>query len=176
MILFNTAFNSNSVLGAAPVSRVRVQSAGSQIPSASSQSPADPIPFHFYTATIATSILLPWAFFHDSTSIIYHLPTEDRLYSFELLFLSISLHYIQNLSSIYLLSHVTVLSYQVAQSMKRFFVIVCSVLYFHTAVTNLNLFGMALASLGFFAYSLSKTRSNATAKAHAHTKFAAALV
>jgi drug/metabolite transporter (DMT)-like permease len=142
-----------------------------------SPSPPDPIPFHFYTATIATCILFPWALINDSSSIINILPVEDRFYSLQLLFLSISLHYIQNLSSIYLLSHVTVLSYQVGQSSKRFFVIVSAVIYFQTPVTKLNLIGMGLACLGFLAYSLSKMKSNSSVKSHMQTsKFANSLV
>ena len=81
---------------------------------------------------------------------------SDSVVAAQLLLFSVSLHYLQNISSIYFLAHVSVLSHQVAQSLKRLLVIACSVLYFHTPVTALNCAGMSLALVGFFAYSLTK--------------------
>ena len=80
----------------------------------------------------------------------------DGAVAFRLLLFSVSLHYLQNISSIYFLAHVSVLSHQVAQSMKRMMVITCSVFYFSTPVTALNVVGMGLALVGFSAYSLTK--------------------
>ena len=76
--------------------------------------------------------------------------------AFKLLLFSVLLHYLQNISSIYFLAHVSVLSHQVAQSLKRLMVITCSVIYFLTPVTPLNVLGMGLALVGFSAYSLTK--------------------
>ena len=87
----------------------------------------------------------------------------DSAVAAQLLLFSVSLHYMQNISSIYFLAHVSVLSHQVAQSLKRLLVIACSVLYFHTPVTALNVIGMSLALVGFFAYSLTKQSAAAAA-------------
>ena len=62
----------------------------------------------------------------------------DGVVALRLLLFSVSLHYLQNISSIYFLAHVSVLSHQVAQSLKRLMVIACSVFYFRTPVTPLN--------------------------------------
>ena len=87
----------------------------------------------------------------------------DSTVAAQLLLFSVSLHYLQNISSIYFLAHVSVLSHQVAQSLKRLLVIACSVFYFHTPVTALNVVGMSLALVGFFAYSLTKQSAAAAA-------------
>ena len=80
----------------------------------------------------------------------------DGAVALKLLLFSVLLHYLQNISSIYFLAHVSVLSHQVAQSLKRLMVITCSVIYFLTPVTPLNVVGMGLAIVGFSAYSLTK--------------------
>ena len=87
---------------------------------------------------------------------------SDSVVAAQLLLFSVSLHYLQNISSIYFLAHVSVLSHQVAQSLKRLLVIACSVLYFHTPVTALNVVGMSLALVGFFSYSLTKQTATAS--------------
>ena len=87
---------------------------------------------------------------------------SDGAVAAQLLLFSVSLHYLQNISSIYFLAHVSVLSHQVAQSLKRLLVIACSVFYFHTPVTALNVIGMSLALVGFFAYSLAKQTAAAS--------------
>ena len=51
--------------------------------------------------------------------------------------LSNLLHYCQNITSLYVLSHVSVLSFQVAQTMKRAIIILAAIAYFHIS-TRLN--------------------------------------
>ena len=124
----------------------------------------DPIIFHMYTAATATLMLTPYALIKDARDWLNGVhyvfdPTAvaaDGAVAFRLLMFSVSLHYLQNISSIYFLAHVSVLSHQVAQSMKRLMVITCSVFYFSTPVTALNVVGMGLALVGFSAYSLTK--------------------
>lgn len=70
--------------------------------------------------------------------------------------LSLVLHYLQNISNIYFLSGVSVLTHQVAQSLKRLVNIAGAVLYFGNRVTPMNVVGMGLALLGFSMYSAAK--------------------
>ena len=124
----------------------------------------DPIIFHMYTAATATLMLAPYAIAKDAADWLHGVhytfdedaEAADSAVAARLLLFSVSLHYLQNISSIYFLAYVSVLSHQVAQSLKRLMVIACSVLYFHTPVTALNVVGMGLALIGFFSYSLSK--------------------
>jgi drug/metabolite transporter (DMT)-like permease len=126
----------------------------------------DPLVYHMYTAGMAVLILFPLAaiiefhaiyngYKHDHVTIdqpaIVYPYNPSTLILFSLLF-----HYAQNLSSIYYLDSVTVLTHTVAQSMKRFLVIGCSLLYFHTKVNKMNFMGIGLALLGFFSYSMAK--------------------
>jgi hypothetical protein len=75
--------------------------------------------------------------------------------------LSLLLHYAQNISNIYFLRGVSVLTHQVTQSLKRLLNIAGAVWFFGTPVTKMNCLGMLLALIGFSAYSAAKNSANA---------------
>ena len=130
----------------------------------------DPLIFHMYTSATATVMLAPYVIFKDAvdmsrSSTIQPHDGATSSVAMQLLLISLALHYLQNISSIYFLSHVTVLTHQVAQSLKRLFIIASSVVYFNTPTTPLNIFGMAIALAGFFAYSLAKSSSSSAPSA-----------
>jgi len=83
-----------------------------------------------------------------------------RVFPFRAMFLSLLLHYAQNISNIYYLRGVSVLTHQVAQALKRLLNIAGAVLYFGNRVSALNLVGMTLALIGFTMYSMSKEKIN----------------
>eukprot|EP01006_Ploeotia_vitrea_P033516 TRINITY_DN65566_c9_g1_i1.p1 TRINITY_DN65566_c9_g1~~TRINITY_DN65566_c9_g1_i1.p1 ORF type:complete len:633 (+),score=275.07 TRINITY_DN65566_c9_g1_i1:14-1912(+) len=73
-------------------------------------------------------------------------------FPFGLVVVSVLCHSVQNVTSIYVLRLVNVLSHQVANTLKRLVVIVGSVMYFHNPVTANNAAGMGLALVGFLMY------------------------
>jgi hypothetical protein len=83
-----------------------------------------------------------------------------HVFPFRAMLLSLLLHYAQNISNIYYLRGVSVLTHQVAQALKRLLNITGAVLYFGNHVTWLNVAGMALALMGFTMYSMAKEKIN----------------
>lgn len=150
---------------------------------------ADPLIFHMYTACVAVTMLLPYAILFemptirlfgdhnevlaptdgstttvDGASITPTAPTS-HLFPWRAMILSVGLHYAQNISNIYFLNGVSVLTHQVAQSLKRLLNIAGAVLYFGNPVAPLNAAGMGLALIGFSMYSAAKNRPT-TGKHH----------
>ncbi|ETO18627.1 hypothetical protein RFI_18635 [Reticulomyxa filosa] len=72
-----------------------------------------------------------------------HLPVMGIIFSCVCL-------YGQTMASLFLLERVTTVAHQVANTSKRFFIILFSILYFGNVVTFYNGLGMALALVGFF--------------------------
>jgi solute carrier family 35 protein E1 len=117
----------------------------------------EPVLFHMYASLISAVIIVPGALFELidlGRAVLSPLPTASVPYG--MLLVSIICHYVQNIASIYVLARVSVLSHQVANTMKRLVIIVHSVLYFANPVTTLNALGMALALCGFFFYGLAR--------------------
>jgi hypothetical protein len=127
----------------------------------------DPMVFHMYCSIVASTLLMPYVLFSEaydfvfgmlSTSVVAGVgigddqptPTIEQY----MVVISLLCHYAQNLASIYFLSHVNVLSHQVAGTFKRLIVIIGSVIYFQTPVSLLNCIGMVTALAGFFWYSV----------------------
>jgi solute carrier family 35 protein E1 len=137
----------------------------------------DPLIFHMYTAFAAVVMLLPYAMVVEMPTISLFtpstlLPPPDtdgpatlaplpimHVFPWRSMLLSLLLHYAQNISNIYFLSGVSVLTHQVAQSLKRLLNIAGAVLYFGNTVTMMNGVGMGLALLGFSMYSAAKQRA-----------------
>lgn len=145
----------------------------------------DPIIFHMYTATAAVCMLLPYALVVEMPSISLwqpaivdashlldgaHLSSHAVVHVFpwSAMLLSLGLHYAQNLSNIYFLSGVSVLTHQVAQSLKRLLNIAGAVFYFGNRVTAMNVIGMLLALVGFSMYSAAKQRTTTTTGSSKH--------
>lgn len=137
----------------------------------------DPLIFHMYTACVAVMMLLPYAIFVEMPTITLWQssvpiapvtalvdgvisPPQPVIHVFpwRAMFFSVILHYIQNISNIYFLNGVSVLTHQVAQSLKRLVQIGGAVLYFGNHVAPLNAAGMLLALCGFSMYSAAKQR------------------
>lgn len=107
----------------------------------------DPIIFHFYTSVCAVLMVLPWVLYNDLYSIYMSVHTTTSIINvdgitsiitrgipYQLIILSLAMHYLQNISSIYYLAGVTVLTHQVASTMKRLMVIASTVVYFGNPV------------------------------------------
>jgi solute carrier family 35, member E1 len=150
----------------------------------------DPVVFHLYSGTCAlllTAPLILWeeGVIHSAVSYLFGefglsmMPSSEMQVNSSaigttrsdsswfssgiVIFVSLACHYTQNVASIYVLSRVNVLSHTVANTLKRLVVIVGSITYFHNHVSYLNVFGMALAISGFFAYSFFRIKESAAA-------------
>lgn len=123
----------------------------------------DPIIFHFYASVSAVLMVAPYAIFSDSIDIynnfnVAHDSNDTITYPvlLRMIIFSLSMHYAQNISSVYYLHGTTVLTHQVVGTAKRLVVIISTVLYFGNPVGLLNAIGMCIAVLGYFCYGYAK--------------------
>lgn len=134
-----------------------------------------PVAFHMYTCLAAQVVLLP-GFLHAISGAFFaggngELDVAEAQspeaaaaaaavpFPWAMLLASVTLHYLQNLAAIYVLSHVNFLTYQVMGTLKRLVTIVGSVMFFGTVVSLQNAGGVTLALVGFLSYGLSRARS-----------------
>lgn len=141
------------------------------------KSQCGPLILHMYTSIASTLILLPYALFQEATEVFGRLyPVhedegrgDDGVAVPEVLVLPIwafllsnALHYAQNMSSLYVLSRVSTLRYQVTNTLKRALTIMVSIMHFHNQVTMMNALGMGMALTGFFWYGMAKKSESAS--------------
>lgn len=143
----------------------------------------DPVQLHFYAATVAVWILLPLSGlfeFREITKRAFPLPSvpvppsagslsllslpDDAMSEyppipFGLIACSTVILYVQSMASLHVLDRVTTVSHNVTNTLKRFFIIVLSVLYFKNHVGIWNVFGILLAMGGFFSYAFVHERN-----------------
>jgi len=125
----------------------------------------DPIELHFYAASIATVCLVPLAssfelkdiLFPSSSNVGRSLLSIEAEYNREdipwlLIGASTLILYAQSMSSLFVLERVTTVSHNVTNTLKRFLIIVCSIIYFHNYVGWLNILGILVACVGFLSY------------------------
>lgn len=74
-------------------------------------------------------------------------------------------HFAQNILAFILLSMVSPVTYSVASLLKRVFVIVVAIIWFRSATTNLQAFGIALTFLGLYLYDRSSQANKADRRA-----------
>ena len=112
----------------------------------------DPIVLHLHNSAIAFVLLLPLGLFFETRALLTRV--SDSGIPLKLLFVSVLAQYFQTIMSTLVLVHVSVVSHQVSNTLKRLIIIVSSILYFQNQVSVFNVFGMLLALLGFFCYGI----------------------
>jgi solute carrier family 35 protein E1 len=130
-----------------------------EMPTISLWQPLDPLAGH-QSLSLQTDLAVPVT----ASTTLHSIPVLPKgpaavtihVFPWSSMLLSLLLHYAQNISNIYFLNGVSVLTHQVAQSLKRLLNIAGAVLYFGNAVTKMNVIGMGLALLGFSMYSAAK--------------------
>jgi len=124
----------------------------------------DPVELHFYAATIATIGLIPLASSFELGDLLFSpqpggrvlLSTgnefnRDDIPWFLILASTLTL-YAQSMASLFVLGRVSTVSHNVTNTLKRFLIIVISIIYFHNYVGWLNITGILLACAGFLSY------------------------
>jgi drug/metabolite transporter (DMT)-like permease len=110
----------------------------------------DHINLLLYTSVAAFIILLPPWLFTESTQLINGL-NSNGTYGY-LILANGFCHFMQSMVAFKVLSMVSPLTYSVANTCKRIFVIISSILYFGNVVAPLNGVGITLALGGVFWY------------------------
>jgi len=96
----------------------------------------------FYTSILSFALLFPVWIVTEARGI---LGTQDYSILLKLYFYNGFFHFMQNLLAFIALSKMDTLTYSVANTFKRVFVIATSLIYFQNKVTTLNIIGMLLA-------------------------------
>jgi len=134
----------------------------------------DPIQLHFYGACTACWLLLPLAGLFEMKEIskrafaalparpppgsmsLLSLPEPatpaDLSIPYGLIATSTLILYVQSMASLHVLERVTTVSHNVTNTLKRFFIIVFSVMFFKNHVGVWNVFGILMAMSGFLSY------------------------
>lgn len=115
-----------------------------------------PMQLHMYGSILSLFFLLPLSV-HSEGRKIYHIKTYIPYY---LMMMSCCWLYGQTMASLFLLKRVTTVTHNVANTCKRFWIIVISIIYFKQHSTIYNLCGICLALTGFFLYQRVHKRNN----------------
>eukprot|EP01102_Stenamoeba_stenopodia_P014125 TRINITY_DN4660_c1_g1_i1.p1 TRINITY_DN4660_c1_g1~~TRINITY_DN4660_c1_g1_i1.p1 ORF type:complete len:389 (-),score=97.37 TRINITY_DN4660_c1_g1_i1:122-1288(-) len=117
----------------------------------------DHIELMFYTSTISFLLMLPILLFVDSgsTQLLQH-DSETFTNIVSEYFTNGICHFMQNILAFTCLSITSPLTYSIANTFKRIFVIVSAILYFNNTVTITNALGIALAISGIALYNQTK--------------------
>jgi len=110
-------------------------------------------------AKIGWCIFIPFWFLYDEVDIFYHEKYHKNKFVTRILFylfLDGILNFIHNVVAFTMISLVSPLSYSIANSTKRIFIISTSLIILQNPVTITNVFGMSLALLGVMFYNKTK--------------------
>lgn len=136
----------------------------------------DPIIFHFYASVSAVLMVAPYAIIHDGSEIYHSIRGQAsisdglvHMIPFQMIIFSLSMHYIQNITSVYYLAGTTVLTHQVVGTAKRLVVIASTVLYFGNPVGLMNALGMMIAVAGYLCYGIAKSYVSKPVRHHKRT-------
>lgn len=122
-----------------------------------------PVMFHMCSCLWAAIFLIPSSFILDGPPMdIARLGGgvgEDSTIIHRVLFASFVCYWGQNLSSILVLSQINVLSHQVANVLRRFMIITCTMVYFENEITLTKICGILLALGGFLWFGFGKKKT-----------------
>eukprot|EP01083_Nonionella_stella_P010652 30293_1 len=108
-----------------------------------------PMQLHMYGSLLSLVFLIPLSIYSEGHR-IYNMQSSDiPLYY---MMTSCCWLYGQTMASLFLLKRVTTVTHNVANTCKRFWIIVISIIYFNQETTVFNLCGIVLALSGFFLY------------------------
>jgi solute carrier family 35 protein E1 len=127
----------------------------------------DHVTFMYHTSLAGAVILFPiWAAF-DGRAILQSPPAAGVELFFLYLFNSLC-HFCQSISAFSVLLVVMPLSYSIANTSKRLFVIVSSIIWFGNKVSTINMFGICISLIGVLLYNRAQLlkRSNANLRSH----------
>ena len=106
-----------------------------------------PMELHMFGSLLSLILLIPLSLKAESASIM---EIEDIPY--HQMIMSCCWLYGQTMASLFLLKRVTTVTHNVANTCKRFWIILISILYFKQETTMWNIVGVLLALSGFFLY------------------------
>lgn len=118
----------------------------------------NPIILHLHMSLLAIVVAVPIAVFADFRSIYQNYIVKDTFYTQlnlpQMLLMSMTVMYVQTMASLQVLSSVVAVTHQVSCTLKRLFVIICSILYFGNQVSIMNFVGITVAMCGFCCYGI----------------------
>ena len=107
-----------------------------------------PMQLHMYGSVLSLLFLIPLCIYAESAK-IYQMETAVPYYH---MIMSCCWLYGQTMASLFLLKRVSTVTHNVANTCKRFWIIVVSIIYFKQEITVYNFIGIVLALTGFFLY------------------------
>ncbi|SPO27234.1 related to SLY41 - Putative transporter of the triose phosphate translocator family [Ustilago trichophora] len=128
----------------------------------------DKINILFYSSGCSLILMIPMALFYDGASLVSHpswsaseaYPYDRGMLVLWLLLCNGLVHFAQNILAFNVLSMVSPVTYSIASLLKRVFVIVLAIIWFHQPVSLLQWFGIALTFYGLWMYNDSKTKDD----------------
>ncbi|SPO26888.1 related to SLY41 - Putative transporter of the triose phosphate translocator family [Ustilago trichophora] len=128
----------------------------------------DKINILFYSSGCSLILMIPMALFYDGASLFSNpswsaseaYPYDRGMLVVWLLFCNGLVHFAQNMLAFNVLSMVSPVTYSIASLLKRVFVIVLAIIWFHQSVSMLQWFGIALTFYGLWMYNDSKTKQD----------------
>jgi solute carrier family 35 protein E1 len=116
---------------------------------------------HYHTTITSMIIMIPYVFFMDSEIfIVSNIESFAKGFPGLLILISVVTQYMQTVFSTLALSQISVVSHQVANTLKRLIVIVVSLMYFKNAINFSNAFGICMALSGFLMYGITMINSD----------------
>lgn len=140
---------------------------GAGIPGTDSER-MDKLNILFYSSACSIVLMVPMALYYDAGAMISNpswrasdlFPEGRGMLVLWLLLVNGLVHFAQNILAFNVLSMVSPVTYSIASLLKRVFVIVLAILWFHQSVSLLQWFGIALTFYGLYMYNDSKTKDD----------------
>ncbi|CDR99532.1 related to SLY41-Putative transporter of the triose phosphate translocator family [Sporisorium scitamineum] len=140
---------------------------GAGIPGTDSER-MDKINILFYSSACSIVLMIPMALFYDGSALFFRpswraseaYPYDRGMLVLWLLLCNGLVHFAQNILAFNVLSMVSPVTYSIASLLKRVFVIVLAIIWFHQSVSLLQWFGIALTFYGLWMYNDSKTKDD----------------
>lgn len=140
---------------------------GAGIPGTDSER-MDKINILFYSSACSIVLMVPMALFYDGSALLFNpswkasdaYPSGRGMLVLWLLLCNGLVHFAQNILAFNVLSMVSPVTYSIASLLKRVFVIVLAIIWFHQSVSLLQWFGIALTFYGLWMYNDSKTKDD----------------
>lgn len=110
-----------------------------------------PMQLHMYGSLLSLIFLIPLSIYSEGAK-IYNMEHDSGHIPYKQMLMSCCWLYGQTMASLFLLKRVTTVTHNVANTCKRFWIIVISIIYFKQETTIFNVIGIILALTGFFLY------------------------
>ncbi|WFD35421.1 hypothetical protein MCUN1_002275 [Malassezia cuniculi] len=116
----------------------------------------DKINILFYSSACSVVLMFPMYLFYDAPRMAAYDAPPWTLRVFWLIFVNGVVHFAQNLLAFQVLTHVSPVTYSVANLFKRVFVILLAIVWFRQQVTLIQWIGIALTFVGLYMYNNTK--------------------